>query len=164
MNQQDTKQQNPNIDHTTANPKMNNTKTANDVLADFACVYQQPVAWGELDAFNHLNNVVYYRYMESARIDYLYKLGMFGAGQFMVLAQSSCCYLKPVHFPDCLHIGVRCKKLGTTSMVFDYCFFSEQQQAVVATAEAVVVSLDESASHKQPWSEEQRQKVQEFEK
>ncbi len=137
MNQQNTKQQNPNIDHTTANPKMNNTKTANDVLADFACVYQQ-----QLDAFNHLNNVVYYRYMESARIDYLYKLGMFGAGQFMVLAQSSCCYLKPVHFPDCLHIGVRCKKLGTTSMVFDYCFFSEQQQAVVATAEAVVVSLD----------------------
>ncbi len=132
-------------------------------LAGFACVYQQNVVWGELDAFNHLNNVVYYRYAESARIDYLCKLGLFGSGEVMVLAQSSCTYLRPVHFPDCLQIGVRCKKLGTTSMVFEYCFYSEQQQAVVATAEVVVVSLDESGTRKQPWTQEQRQRVQDFE-
>ncbi|MBO6225570.1 MAG: acyl-CoA thioesterase, partial [Psychrobacter sp.] len=40
-------------------------------LAHYPIMHQQPIHWGEMDAFNHLNNVVYYRYAESARIGYL---------------------------------------------------------------------------------------------
>lgn len=47
-------------------------------LAHYPIIHQQPIHWGEMDAFNHLNNVVYYRYAESARIGYLQALGMFG--------------------------------------------------------------------------------------
>lgn len=132
-------------------------------LQNYAVVYKQVVAWGELDAFNHLNNVVYYRYAESARIYYLYELSMFAADNVTVLAHSSCNYLRPVFFPDTLQIGVRCKKLGNTSIVFDYVFYSEQQQAVVATAEAVVVSLDAQGKNKQAWTAEQRKQVLELE-
>ncbi len=33
------------------------------------------VAWGEMDALQHVNNVVYFRYFETARIDFFTQLG-----------------------------------------------------------------------------------------
>jgi len=35
-------------------------------LANYPVIHTQPIHWGEMDAFNHLNNVVFYRYAESA--------------------------------------------------------------------------------------------------
>lgn len=40
-------------------------------LADYPIVFEQRVAWGDMDAFGHVNNVIYYRYIESARLYYL---------------------------------------------------------------------------------------------
>lgn len=39
-------------------------------LIDYPVIYNQNVAWGDMDAFGHVNNTVYYRYIESARICY----------------------------------------------------------------------------------------------
>ena len=43
-------------------------------LANFPVTIQVPVAWGEMDAFGHVNNIVYFRYFESARIAYFEKI------------------------------------------------------------------------------------------
>ena len=34
-----------------------------------------PVAWGDMDAFQHVNNVTYGRWLESARIAYFRRIG-----------------------------------------------------------------------------------------
>lgn len=125
-------------------------------LSQFPVIHPQPIHWGEMDAFNHLNNVVFYRYAESARIAYLFALKMFDGDMVTVLAESSCKYLRPVTYPDTLLIGVRCRHLGTTSIIMEYSYFSTAQNAVVATADAVIVRLDSSASKKVAWSEEER--------
>lgn len=131
-------------------------------LEKFAFVFEQRVAWGELDAFNHLNNVVYYRYSESARIGYLEAMGLFSDDIQVVLAQSSCQYLRPVTFPDTLYIGVRTTKIGNTSMVTAYEYYSVSQQALVATGEAVLVRLDAQTQQKRAWSEQERQRISQF--
>lgn len=128
-------------------------------LKAYPVIHQQPIHWGEMDAFQHLNNVVYYRYAESARIAYLQALGMFDGSMVTVLAQSSCQYLRPVTHPDTLLLGVRCQRLGTTSIVMEYGYYSCAQQAIVATAEAVVVRLDSRAEHKLPWSDAERARL-----
>ena len=127
-----------------------------DALSAYPVVHHQAMQWGEMDAFNHLNNVVYYRYAESARISYLQALGMFDGNMVTVLAQSSCQYLRPVMYPDTLLIGVRCQRLGTTSMTIVYSYYSTAQDAIVATAESVVVRLNRAATDKLPWSDEER--------
>ena len=33
---------------------------------------RQPIRWGDMDALGHVNNTVYFRYMEQARIEWLY--------------------------------------------------------------------------------------------
>ncbi|WP_201587559.1 acyl-CoA thioesterase [Psychrobacter jeotgali] len=133
-------------------------------LAHYPVIHEQPIQWGEMDAFNHLNNVVYYRYAESARIGYLQALGMFDGSMVMMLAHSSCQYLLPVAYPDTLLLGVRCQRLGTTSMVIEYSYYSCDQQTVVATAEAVIVRLDSAGKEKLPWSTEERMRLFELEK
>ena len=130
-----------------------------DELSHYPVIHHQPIQWGEMDAFNHLNNVVYYRYAESARIGYLQALGMFDGSMVTVLAQSSCQYLRPVIYPDTLLLGVRCQRLGRTSIVIEYSYYSTAQQAVVATAEAVVVRLDSSGKDKLPWTVEERERL-----
>lgn len=133
--------------------------TRPDELAHYPVIHQQPIHWGEMDAFNHLNNVVYYRYAESARIAYLQTLGMFDGSMITVLAQSSCQYLRPVTYPDTLLLGVRCQRLGTTSITMEYRYYSTEQATIVATAEAVVVRLESDGKTKLPWTIEERERL-----
>lgn len=130
-----------------------------DALAHYPIIHHQPIHWGEMDAFNHLNNVVYYRYAESARIGYLQALGMFDGSMVTVLAQSSCQYLRPVTYPDTLLLGVCCQRLGSTSIVMEYSYYSTAQNTIVATAEAVVVRLDSEGKDKLPWTQEERERL-----
>lgn len=45
-------------------------------LQQYPVIYSQTVAWGDMDAFGHVNNATYYRYIESARLAYLGKLNI----------------------------------------------------------------------------------------
>ena len=45
-----------------------------NVLESCPVVIETPVAWGQMDAFRHLNNTAYFRFFESARIAYFEKL------------------------------------------------------------------------------------------
>ena len=130
-----------------------------DELSHYPIIHHQPIHWGEMDAFNHLNNVVYYRYAESARIGYLQALGMFDGNMVTVLAQSSCQYLHPVTYPDTLLLGVRCQRLGNTSIVIEYSYYSCAQEIIVATAEAVIVRLDSDGKDRLPWTAEERERL-----
>ncbi|MDN6274911.1 thioesterase family protein [Psychrobacter sp.] len=137
----------------------NSVENTPDELRQYPVIHSQPIHWGEMDAFNHLNNVVFYRYAESARIGYLRALGMFDGSMVTVLAQSSCKYLRPVTYPDTLLLGVRCQRLGTTSIVMEYSYYSTAQSAVVATADAVIVRLDSDGKTKLPWTSEERERL-----
>lgn len=111
-------------------------------LAQFPIIYEQKVAWGDMDAFGHVNNVMYYRYIESARIAYFDLLNIFEQNVLTVVASSQCKYLKPVFYPDVLHIGARVEEVRNSAMRMHYILYSTQQQAVVADGEAVIVFVD----------------------
>lgn len=133
-------------------------------LAEFPVVHVQPVQWGDMDSFKHLNNVAYYRYAESARISYMRALGLMHEREDLltILAGSSMQYRRPVNYPDTLLIGVRIKHLGNTSLVQEYTVFSHDQQAVVAMGEAVIVRTDSTMS-KTPWTDAERALIEAFE-
>lgn len=40
------------------------------LLADYPVIATFPIAWGDMDAFQHVNNTRYFRYFEDARIAY----------------------------------------------------------------------------------------------
>ena len=46
------------------------------LLEGFPVIVEFPVAWGEMDALGHVNNVAYFRYFENARIAYFERIKM----------------------------------------------------------------------------------------
>ena len=62
-------------------------------------------------------------------------------------------------YPDTLLLGVRCQRLGKTSIIIEYSYYSSAQRAVVATAEAVIVRLDSKGKDKLPWTEDERERL-----
>lgn len=148
---------NPAISETVANLIKITGKT--HPLAEFGVIYEQKVAWGDMDAFQHVNNVRYYDYAQSARVHYLEQVELFDENSFTVIASSSCQYLKAVTFPDTLHIGIRAKKIGNTSLINEYVYYSTAQNAVVATAETVLVFMDTTGTSKRAITDNEREKL-----
>lgn len=117
-------------------------------INEYPVIFEQKVAWGDMDAFGHVNNVIYYRYIESARIQYFDHLGLFELDINTVVGSSQCKYLKPVYYPDTLKIGCRVVEIRNSAFRMEYLLFSQTQQEVVATAEAVMVCVDKISGQK----------------
>ncbi len=45
-----------------------------ELVAGYPVVVRQAVVWGEMDSYRHVNNVVYFRYFENARLEYIRRL------------------------------------------------------------------------------------------
>lgn len=133
-------------------------------LAQFPVIYEQKVTWGDMDAFGHVNNVMYYRYIESARIAYFDLLNVFDQDVVTVVASSQCKYLKPVFYPDVLHIGARVEEVRNSAIRMHYILYSTQQQAVVADGEAVIVFVDKLEMKKTSIPEHLRQAIFDLER
>jgi acyl-CoA thioester hydrolase len=61
-----------------------------------------PLRWGDMDAFGHVNNTVYFRFMEEVRVSWFRELAVAGAsieGQGPVIVNASMEFLKQLHYP-----------------------------------------------------------------
>lgn len=128
-------------------------------IKEYPLVYTQTVAWGDMDAFGHVNNALYYRYIESARIAYLTLVDTFKHGLASVVASNSCRYLRPVFYPDTLKVGARIVEVRNSGFRMTYVLHSEKQQQVVATGEAVVVMVDAKTFEKAAMPLELKQQI-----
>lgn len=69
-------------------------------------VMRQAIRWGDMDAFGHVNNTVYFRYMESARIAFLEQAAgdLDVEGQGPVIVTAYCTFLKQLKYPGDIEI------------------------------------------------------------
>ena len=124
-----------------------------ELLADYPVTVDRDVAWGEMDAFQHVNNVQYFRYFEDARIAYFRQMGIYRPGGDFgdvgpILASTSCRFKAPLTYPDSLVIGARVTDLEEERFTFEYAVASGQLERVAAVGEGVIVSYDYEASRK----------------
>ncbi len=117
-------------------------------LSGFHTVTPLPVQWGDQDAFGHVNNVTYFRWLESARIDLLAacpsQVTMAGSGPGPIVASLTCDYRRQLHFPDQVLIGSRVDRIGRSSADLVHAILSVRQQEVVAEGRCVIVVYDYS--------------------
>ena len=122
-------------------------------LAGFPVVVEHDIAWGDMDAYQHVNNVVYFRYFENARIPWLDKVGwdtieVDGIGP--ILHSTSARYRRALTYPDRILIGVRAIEVQLDRATVEYRIVSTKLNALAADGQAVIVSYDYSASEKCP--------------
>ena len=123
-----------------------------ELLAKFPVVIEIPVAWGEMDALGHVNNIVYFRYFESGRIAYMAKLGFLASVEQNeigpILGSIQCKFKYPVTFPDTLSVGIRTIRIEEDRFVVEHCVVSHAAQRVAAEGEGVIVAYDYRAKKK----------------
>ena len=117
-----------------------------ELLQDFPITIRIPVAWGEMDAFQHVNNVVYFRYFESARIAYFDAIEimkvMETTGVGPILADTHCRYRIPLTFPDTVTVGVRVSALAPQGFTMQYAVTSRRHGKLAAEGEGRIVTID----------------------
>lgn len=115
-------------------------------LRGFHTVTCLPVQWGEQDAFGHVNNVTYFRWLESARIDLLKacpsSVSMSASGLGPILASIQCDYRRQLRFPDTVWIGSRVARVGRSSVELEHVVVSESQGVAAASGKCVIVVFD----------------------
>jgi acyl-CoA thioester hydrolase len=105
-----------------------------------------PVAWGDMDAYQHVNNVVYLRWLETSRMAYFERLGLVDRkereGIGPILARTAIDYRLPVTYPDRVRVDISVTRVGGSSFTMSCRVWSTAQQAEVASAESVIVNFD----------------------
>lgn len=103
------------------------------------------VAWGDMDALAHVNNTVFLRWFESARIVWWERLGLSAGpdGIGPILARTTIDYRQPVTYPDTIEVCAKTLRVGGKSATIGYKVKSSMQGgAVVAEGETVIVLFD----------------------
>lgn len=129
---------------------MNHTVAAH--LSRMPIVMPNRVSWAEMDAFRHVNNVVFFRYFENARIECLIRIGLGddtrpdGIGP--ILHSTSARFRRPLRFPDVAWTGTRISAVGDDRFTMEYRVVSGQQEEIAAEGEAIVVAYDYGSGRK----------------
>lgn len=76
-----------------------------------------PIRWGDMDAYGHVNNTVYFRYMEQARVEWLEAQGVEvrPGGHGPVIINASCTFLIPMNYPGRVEVRTYVGTVGRSS-------------------------------------------------
>ena len=132
-------------------------------LEEYPVRVEIPGAWGEMDSLGHVNNIVYFRYFETARMEYFGRIGvmevMQETGVGPILGSTECRFRRPLQFPDTVTVGVRATEVGDDRFMTLYRVVSHQQQRVVAEGKGSIVTYDYNAGGKAPLPESIREQI-----
>jgi acyl-CoA thioester hydrolase len=124
-----------------------------------------PVQWGDMDAFQHVNNVLYLRWFESVRIAYMERAGMMDRMPAIgpILARQTIDYRFPLVYPDSVRAMATVTKLGNTSFTMGMRLLSESKGKLAAEGEAVTVMLDYRTNQPVPLGDALRARIEALE-
>jgi acyl-CoA thioester hydrolase len=136
-------------------------------LGDSPIVVSIPVLWGDMDSFQHVNNAVFFRWFETARIVYLENTQLYeqlkATGLGPILAAINCNYRRQLRYPDTVLVGARVTRLGRSSMTMVHAAYSVNQAAIAAEGDSTIVCFDYKAGKPSPAPEAVRQRLAQIE-
>jgi acyl-CoA thioester hydrolase len=104
------------------------------------------VEWGDMDAFQHVNNTMYFRYFERVRFAYFDKLGvtaeMESSGIGPILASTQCRFRSALTYPDEILIGSGITGLQADRFLMKYGIYSKKDQCVAAEGDGFIIYFD----------------------
>lgn len=104
-----------------------------------------PIRWGDMDAMGHVNNTIYFRYMEIARLDWFFCMGLppDPQGQGPVIVNAFCNFIRQFEFPGDVRVRTYVGTMGTTSFdTFHEMCRTDDPDTVYANGGATVVWVD----------------------
>jgi acyl-CoA thioester hydrolase len=133
---------------------------------NFPFSIKQNVLWGEMDAFGHINNVVYFRYFESGRVHFFNKTALWQTfldeQVRIVVVKLECNYIQEIIFPEEIEILVAIKEVGNSSIKVHQVVKSSTKNIIFAHGEGIIVGTDPNTGKSKPWSEKLKNKLNQW--
>ncbi|HCP44944.1 MAG TPA: acyl-CoA thioesterase [Deltaproteobacteria bacterium] len=133
----------------------------------FMVAVEIPVSWGDLDAFQHVNNTVYFQWFETARIRYFEEIGFLdhlkATGVGPILAETSCKFRLPLTYPDTVTASAQAMDLGHDRFTMRYRVHSAEHGRLAAEGEGRIVCFDYRGNNKAPLPDPIRKAIETLE-
>jgi acyl-CoA thioester hydrolase len=103
-----------------------------------------PIRWGDMDAYGHVNNTIYFRYMEQARVEWLeeQQLVVRPGGDGPVIINAACTFLIPMTYPGTVEVRTYIGTIGRSSVQTHVEMRIVGDERVFAEGAAKVVWMD----------------------
>jgi len=114
-----------------------------EIMSTQKCLHQKKitVAWGDMDALNHVNHARYFEYFQEARIEWLSELHLdLKKSTGPVLIHAECTFKAPIIYPAEITIHSYLNSLGRTSLTLDHIIYKESQ--LMAQGSCKIVWID----------------------
>lgn len=135
-------------------------------LKDYPLSQTQPIVWNDMDALQHINNTVYFRYFEDVRVVMLEKLKTFDFVKSHnigpVVASTRCDYRAPLVYPDTITTVSWVENIQEKRYTMKYEIHSHNQDRCVAEGEALIVYCDFNTGRSCPIPEQTQADLQAF--
>lgn len=125
-----------------------------NMLNDYKIIIEIPVQWGDMDAAQHVNNVVYLEWVQAARVAFYRSLNEGSLHNDSdigpILAWQECKYIKPVTYPDTVIVGIKKVETLEDRIITEAKIFSKNCQDLVAISRQQTVAFDFKLRQKAP--------------
>ncbi len=117
-------------------------------LSDYLFQSSYKVLWGQMDAARHVNNLVYLKWAEAARIEYFEKMNMAtgftgeGGQTGPILGWQECKYIFPMTSPDVAIVGIKTTEILKDRFILESSIFSEKHGRIAAVSRQSVIPYD----------------------
>lgn len=121
---------------------MTDAAPGRDEFAEYLSIQTR---WADMDAYGHVNNMVFYSYVDTAVTEYLVRKGGHdkdNAAAIGLVVESGCRYFKPLAFPHVVDCGLRVAKLGRSSVRYEVGMFESGADEPAALGFFVHVFVD----------------------
>lgn len=132
---------------------MPDTKQENLTYSDFPFQAYDKLRYGDTDRQGHVNNAVFSTFLETGRVEFLYNPDnpLTSEGASFVIANLNLQLIGEIRWPGTVEIGTRVLKVGNSSTTLQQAMFQNDQ--CVATAETVIVQMNDTTRRSQPLSD-----------
>ncbi len=110
--------------------------------ADYGHFLPIQMRWNDMDRYGHVNNMVYYGYMDTVVTDFIIRQGGLDPANSPVVGlviESLCRYHRPISFPGVVEAGLRVGRLGTSSVRYEIGIFVKGEEELAAHGQFVHV-------------------------
>lgn len=115
-------------------------------LAECPVTVRESIRFADMDAYGHINNAIYFRLFEQARMVYLQRINLIldldNPGVGAILAETRCRFRLPVTHPDTVIVGAKVDEIGPHWFIMSYVVVSEKHGALAAEGSGRIVSYD----------------------
>lgn len=131
-----------------------------DRRQDYRTFREITTRWMDNDVYQHVNNVVYYSFFDTAVGQYLIETGALDVQSSPVIglvAETRCQYFSSLSFPSRVQAGLRVGRLGTTSVRYEIGIFRDADDVAAAQGHFIHVYVDRATNRPVPLPDKLRQ-------